>query len=128
MTAAAEAETAALAPIVLPDRQRNQVLAYLGMLALLVGFGSPSGGLIDVPITFLLKNTLHLKAHEVANFRLAAAIPLYGAFLFGFARDRWNILGRKDRGLMMVFGVVFAATYGVFAFAPATYWGLMASS
>ncbi len=127
MTAAAEAETAALAPIVLPDRQRNQVLAYLGMLALLVGFGSPSGGLIDVPITFLLKNTLHLKAHEVANFRLAAAIPLYGAFLFGFARDRWNILGRKDRGLMMVFGVVCAATYGVFAFAPATYWVLMAA-
>ena len=91
-------------PVALPGRQRAQVLTYLGVLALLVGFGSPSGGLIQVPITFLLKNKLHLAPHEVANFLLVSAIPLYAAFVFGFARDRWNIFGRKDRGMMMLFG------------------------
>ena len=33
----------------------------------------PIGGkfrLIDIPITFLLKNKMHLKAHELADFRL----------------------------------------------------------
>ena len=41
------------------------------------GYGAPSGGLIDIPISFFPKNKLHLKAHEVAEFRLVAAIPLY---------------------------------------------------
>ncbi|MFL5298450.1 MAG: MFS transporter [Phenylobacterium sp.] len=126
MSAEATAE-GAVTPTALPDRQRNQVLTYLGVLALLVGFGSPSGGLIDVPITFLLKNKLHLQPHEVANFRLAAAAPLYVAFLFGFARDRWNLFGRKDRALLMLFGTICAATYAAFAFAPPTYWMLMAA-
>ena len=108
-------------PIALPTSQRFQVLSYLGALALLVGFGSPSGGLIQVPITFLLKNKLHLAPHQVANFLLISAIPLYAAFIFGFARDRWNVFGRKDRGLMMLFGAITAAVYAVFAFSPPTY-------
>jgi MFS family permease len=120
-------EAVASQPVALPTGQRFQVLGYLGALALLVGFGSPSGGLIAVPVTFLLKNKLHLAPHESANFQLIAAIPLYVAFLFGFARDRWNVFGRKDRGLMMLFGAICAATYAAFAFAPATYWGLMAA-
>ena len=111
----------AVEPVALPGRQRAQVLTYLGILALLVGFGAPSGGLIQVPITFLLKNKLHLAPHEVANFLLISAIPLYAAFVFGFARDRWNIFGRKDRGMMMLFGAVTAVVYAVFAFSPPTY-------
>jgi hypothetical protein len=51
-----------------------------------LAFGAPSGGLIDIPITFLLKNKLHLKAHELADFRLVSAIPLYLSFVFGFIR------------------------------------------
>ena len=120
MTAATE-----VAPTALPATQRFQVLSYLGMLALMVGFGSPSGGLIQVPITFLLKNKLHLQPHEVANFLLVSAIPLYAAFLFGFARDRWNIFRRKDRGLLMLFGAIAAAGYAVFAFSPPTYMVLL---
>ena len=41
----------------------------------LLAYGAPSGGLIDIPISFFPKNKLHLKAHEVAEFRLVAAIP-----------------------------------------------------
>ncbi len=107
--------------------RRLPVLLYMGGLMLLVGFGSPAGGLIDVPVTFFLKNKLHLEAHEVANFRLAAAVPLYLGFLFGFARDRWNLLARKDRGMMIVFGAVCAVVYAGFAAASPSYPVLMAA-
>ncbi len=40
-----------------------------------------------LPISFFLKNKLHLKAHQVAEFQLIGAIPTYLSFLFGFARD-----------------------------------------
>ena len=69
----------------------GDTLLYLGLLIVLLAFGSPSGGLIDIPISFLLKNRLHLEAHEVAHFRLITAIPLYLSFVFGFIRDCvWN--------------------------------------
>jgi hypothetical protein len=54
---------------------RQRIFLYLGALIVLLAFGAPSGGLIDIPISFFLKNKLHLKAHEVAEFRLVAAIP-----------------------------------------------------
>jgi len=125
------AETIAAETVVaakpLPGATRNRILAYVGLLMLLLGAGSPANGLIDLPISFLLKNKLHLPSHEVANFRLLASVPLYLSFMFGFARDRWNLFGRKDRGLLMVFGALCAATYGLFAFAPATYPVLLAA-
>jgi len=34
-----------------------------------------AGGLIDIPISFFLKNRLHLTAHDVADFRLVSIIP-----------------------------------------------------
>jgi len=73
------------------------------ILIILVSFGSPSGGLIDIPISFLLKNKLKLSAHEVAGFRLVAAVPLYLSFGFGFIRDMWNPFGMGDRGFMLLF-------------------------
>ena len=75
----------------------------------MLAFGSPAGGLIDIPISFLLKNKLHLQAHEVAGFRLMSAIPLYLAFAFGFIRDIWNPFGMRDRGFMLLFGGISAA-------------------
>jgi hypothetical protein len=108
-------------PTPLRDSTRWKILFYLGALIILLGFGSPYGGLIDVPISFFLKNRLHLKAHEVAAFRLASAIPLDLSFVFGFARDIWNPLGMRDRGFMVLFGAVSAAIYVFFAFTPITY-------
>ena len=55
---------------------RRSIFWYLGVLIILLAFGAPSGGLIDIPISFFLKNQLGLDAHEVANFRLVVAIPL----------------------------------------------------
>ena len=88
---------------------------------MLLAFGAPGSGLIEIPITFLLKNKLHLKAHELANFRLVAAIPLYLSFVFGFIRDSSNPFGMRDRGFMLLFGTVTASLYVLFAFTPLTY-------
>lgn len=106
---------------------RWRMLGYIGLLLILLSFGSPSGGLIGLPITFFLKNKLHLKAHDVANFGLISHLPLYVGFLFGFARDQWNPLGLRDRGFLIVFGALTAAIYLAFAFIPPTYGALLAA-
>jgi hypothetical protein len=126
MTAAAEAATVGLdIPTNLPGSTRYRIFAYLGVLIVLLGFGAPNGGLIDVPISFFLKNRLHLPAHEVAIFRLMSAIPLYLAAVFGFARDTFNPFGMRDRGFIVLFGAITAAVYGFFAFSPITYQSLL---
>ncbi len=108
-------------PTSLSANVRWRIVLYLSILVLLLGFGSPYGYLIDVPVSFFLKNKLHLEAHEVASFRLIAAIPLYLSFAFGFVRDIWNPFGMRDRGFLVLFGAVSAATYVIFAFIPVTY-------
>jgi len=114
-------DDAALAPTELPISVRHRIFLYLGVLIVLVAFGSPAGGLIDIPVSFLLKNKLHLEAHEVATFRLVAAIPLYLSFVFGFLRDSFNPFGLRDRGFMMLFGGISAALYVLFASSALTY-------
>ena len=104
-----------VAPTTLPSSARQKIFVYLGVLIFLLAFGSPAGGLIDIPVSFLLKNKLHLQAHEVATFRLVAAIPLYLSFVFGFIRDSWNPLGMRDRGFMLLFGATSALLYALFA-------------
>jgi len=116
-----EPPAAAVAAADLSTSARNSIFLYLGILIMLVALGGPSGGLIDIPISFFLKNRLHLTAHQVASFRLVAAIPLYLSFVFGFIRDMWNPLGMKDRGFMLMFGGISALLYVFFAFLPMTY-------
>src|SRR5512135_561360 len=112
---------AVTAPTVLPASTRSRILLYLAGLIFLLNFGAPFLGLIDVPISFFLKNKLHLSAHEVAMFRLIASVPLYVSFLFGFARDVFNPFGLRDRGYMMLFGFITALIYVYFAFADVSY-------
>jgi len=113
------------APEQLAPSVRRGIFLYLGILIVLLAFGGPSGGLNDIPISFFLKNRLHLEAHQVAHFRLIAAIPLYLSFAFGFIRDMWNPLGLRDRGFMLVFGGLCALLYLGFAFLPMTYASLL---
>ena len=115
MTVESPASAADIAPTVLPLPVRQRIFLYLGILIVLLALGSPAGGLIDIPVSFLLKNKLHLEAHQVAIFRLVAAIPLYLSFAFGFIRDSWNPLGMRDRGFMLLFGAVSALLYALFA-------------
>jgi hypothetical protein len=111
----------------LPRPERNRIFLYLGALIIMLAFGSPHGGLIDIPITFLLKNKLHLEAHELAHFRLMTALPLYLSFVFGFVRDTWNPFGMRDRGYMLLFGIITAISYMCFSFIPVTYCSLFAA-
>jgi Na+/melibiose symporter-like transporter len=111
----------AKAPVTLSPAARQTIFLYLCVLIVLLAFGGPSGGLIDIPISFFLKNKLHLTAHEVAHFRLIAAIPLYLSFVFGFIRDVWNPFGMRDRGFMLLFGTITATLYVFFAFTSIGY-------
>jgi Na+/melibiose symporter-like transporter len=113
--------TIAVAPKILSRSVRWRIFLYLGILIVLLSFGAPTGGLVDVPVSFFLKNKLHLRASEVADFRLVSAIPLYLSCVFGFARDSWNPLAMGDRGFMLLFGGISAALYIFFAFTPVTY-------
>jgi len=122
---AATVATVATGPADLPPPVRQRIFFYLGILIILLAFGGPSSGLIDIPITFFLKNRLHLEAHQVANFRLVAAIPLYLSFVFGFIRDIWNPFGIKDRGFMLLFGGISAVLYLLCAFMPMGYLTLL---
>jgi hypothetical protein len=122
---AATVAAVTVAPVDLSPSVRHSIFLYLGLLIVLLAFGGPSSGLIDIPISFFLKNRLHLKAHEVANFRLAAAIPFYLSFVFGFVRDIWSPFGIKDRGFMLLFGSITAFLYVGFAFLPITYLTLL---
>jgi hypothetical protein len=98
--------------VILPQSKRNKIFAYLGILIVRLAFGASSGGLIDLPISFFLKNKLHLQASELANFRLAAAL---------FVRDTWNPFGMGDRGYLLLFGATSAVLYTTFAFTSVTY-------
>ncbi|MBV8850147.1 MAG: MFS transporter [Methylobacteriaceae bacterium] len=115
------------APTPLPPTERWRAFAYLGGLIILVSLADPNGGLMDIPVSFLLKNKLHLEASEVARFRLVAAIPLYLSFVFGLLRDTWNPFGIKDRGLLAIFGATGAVLYLTFAFIPISYGSLLAA-
>jgi hypothetical protein len=106
---------------------QRRIFLYLGILIFLLSFGSPSAGLIDIPIGFFLKNKLHLQAHEVAIFRLVAAIPVYLAFIFGFIRDTHSPFGMGDRGYLMLFGAPTAFIYVLLALVPFSYESLLAA-
>src|SRR5580704_12806522 len=99
MTVEVEAGTAAepSAPADLPTSDRTRILIYLGVLALLVGFGAPFGGLVAVPVSYFLKNRLHFGAVQVAAFGLVTGIPLYISAASGFVRDNWSPFGIRDR-------------------------------
>jgi len=111
----------------LPSATRAKIIAYLGVLVVLLGFGSPHSGLVDTTITFFAKNRLHLSAHDTTIFRLLGAIPLFIAFAFGFVRDSFNPFGLRDRGFLILFGSLTALVYGVFAFVPISWGGLLAA-
>jgi hypothetical protein len=111
---------------VVPDRQRLGLFLFGGLLMLLINLGDPAVGMINIPVSFFLKNRLHLAAHEQAMFRLWVGAPLFVSFAFGFLRDRWSPLGAGDRGHLMLFGTLTAAIYAVVAFMPPIYSVLLA--
>ncbi len=103
-----------------PTPRTRPILIYFGCLTLLVYVVAPES-LLDIPTSYMLKNRLHEAAPQVSMFRLLTGIPLYVAFLFGFARDLWNPFGRRDRGFYLLFAPVTAAVFVTLAFSPLHY-------
>jgi hypothetical protein len=104
----------------LPPGSRRQVFAYMGTLMMLLAFCDPNSGLLDIPVSFVLKSTIRLNALEVSQFRLGVSTPLFLSFVFGLARDSWSPFGLGDRGHLLVFGALSVTTYAAFAFITAS--------
>ena len=109
------------APEALSDARRNEAFLFGGALLLLVNFSGPAAGMIDIPVTFFLKNRMHLHANELAVFKLWVGLPLFLGFVFGFIRDRWSPFGRGDQAHLLIFGACTAAIYGGIALITPSY-------
>ena len=109
-----------------PAAHSRRVFLYFGPLTLLVYLISPSGQLLDIATSYMLKNQLHATALQVSLFRLLTAVPVYAAFVFGLARDLWSPLGLKDRGFFLIFAPLTAAIFLWMALSPLSYSGLVA--
>jgi len=105
----------------LDGRTRRQAYLFIGALFFLTNFAAPHLGLVDVPVSFFLKNRLHLSANQTSLFRLIVAIPLIIGFVFGFARDSWNPFGHGDRAHLFIFAILTTLIYGTLAFLNPTY-------
>lgn len=103
----------------------RQVFLYFGSLTLLVYLVTPTGYLLDIPTTYILKNQLHATATQVATFRLIAAIPVYFAFIFGLARDLWSPLGLRDRGYFFLFAPITALVFVWMGMSRFSYWSVL---
>lgn len=96
----------------LPSRgEKRQVIAYFSSSLVLLVIASPHFGIIDIPLSFLLKEKLHLSASQLANFRLWVGLPFYVSFAFGFARDWLCGIGFRDRTLFLASGLVASLLY-----------------
>ena len=103
------------------------VFLYFTPLTLLVFLVRPTGFLLDIATSFMLKNQVRATPEQIANFRLLTAIPVYLSFFFGLARDLWNPLGLRDRALFMIFGTITAGVFFWMTSLPLSYWGLLGS-
>ena len=105
--------------------RNSRIFLYFGTLTLFIYFATPTGYLLDISTSYMLKNQLHATANQVSQFRLYTAIPAYFAFVFGFGRDLWNPLKLRDRGYFFIFAPITAATFLFMAFAGVSYNGLL---
>ena len=98
---------------------RQRIFIYIGTLVFLLAFGQPGGGLIGIPISFFLKNKLHLTANmswptlsSLLVFPSTCPLPSDSFAIFG-ALLEWEI-----GGFMLLFGASTAGLYVFFAFTP----------
>ena len=107
---------------------RYQTLQYFGWLTLFVYLATPTGYLVDIQTSYMLKNQLHATATQISTFRLLTAIPVYFAFIFGLARDMWNPFGLRDRGFFLIFAPLTAAAFIWMAVSRVSYQGTARSA
>ena len=94
----------------------RQTFLYFGSLTLFLYLATPSGFLIDIQTSYMLKNQLHATATQISLFRLLTGIPVYLAFASGLLRDLWNPFGLRDRGYFLIFAPATASVFILLAF------------
>lgn len=113
-------------PETLP-RQRHQIALYFGLLMLSLGLADPLG-IVNLPVLYMLKDTLGLRPPAVALFEAIMLLPVCLGFLFGFLRDRWSLPGWGDRGYLMLAAPVAVCGYVWLATHPVSYAGLLVAA
>ncbi len=53
----------------------RQTFLYFGSLTLFLYLATPTGFLVDIQTSYMLKNHLHATATQISMFRLLTAIP-----------------------------------------------------
>ncbi len=104
---------------------RRQTFFYFGWLTLFLYLVTPTGYLVDIQVSYFLKNQLHATATQISIFRLITAIPVYLSFVPGLIRDLWNPFGLRDRGYFLLFAPVSAGAFIWMAFSQISYQGLL---
>jgi MFS family permease len=103
----------------------GQTFFYFGSLTLLVYLATPTGYLVDIQTSYMLKNQLHATATQISTFRLLTGIPVYFSFVFGLMRDRWNPFGLRDRGFFLIVAPITALAFILMASSRPSYRGLL---
>jgi len=101
-----------------------EVLSYFAILNMAIGLGGPLG-IASIPISYFLKDSLHLSPVRLAIFLALASIPVCGGFAFGFVRDRWRSAKWGDRQYLLVCAVVAAGGYLWLATSTIDYYKLL---
>jgi hypothetical protein len=104
---------------------RVTIYGYFGLLTLFAVAANPLGDLLGIPLKEVFRNQLHLSDHQSSLLQFATRVPVYFAFLFGFLRDRWNPLGMRDRGYMLVFASLTGLIFFAMSFAKVEYWSML---
>lgn len=107
-------------------QRRWRILGYCGVIVVALNFITPVAGIHIIPLSFILKNRLHLSASALATFTLWVGLPAYFSFAFGIVRDFWSPFGRGDRGYFILFGALSALLFAAFAFLPVSQISLFA--
>lgn len=109
----------------LSSRGKGAAFFYLSAMLALIVFGAPTIGLVEIPLTFFLKDRLNLSASDTAAFRFWIALPVFFSFVFGFVVDRWSPLKLGYRGHFVIFGLLTAALYAAATTAELSYYSLL---
>lgn len=106
-----------------PDASLARTAAWYVLFAALFNLGF--SGLMSPATDFLLKDGFRLGPEAMARYGALVALPGYGAFLYGYARDRLAPRLGGDRGVMRLGHGALALAFGALAFVGPTYGGLV---
>ncbi len=84
-----------------------------------------AGGLASLPVSFYLKNTLHLSPNVMARFGAIVSLPSYFGFVAGFVRDRWKPFRQGDAGYFILTLPILASINLWLAYSHLSYNGIL---